>query len=386
MKQATLRNEHLIETVLFCRALRERGMSLTPFDAISAVSALDLIDIDDRTEAFLSLRSLLVSRVEDYPAFEELFGIFWSRLRGRLGVERPAEREAKQDIARRGRVLSSKRDQRNLGFLIEHWGREGSATAEPIELSAASDAESGAKDLSAFEREELEEISRLARRIVRRLARNPSRRWKTGRRGRRINLRGSFRRSVKTGGELVELSFRERRLKKTRLVVICDVSGSMDVYSRLLLQFVYGVQNSFGRVETFVFSTRLERITGHLKHRTYERALDRLSSEVRGWSGGTLIGPSIGAFNAGWPGLADKRTIVIILSDGWDTGEPEQLSRSLALLKNRAARVIWLNPLLGSPDYRPATRGMEAAIPHIDVFAPLHDVASLRALERHLIL
>jgi hypothetical protein len=153
-----------------------------------------------------------------------------------------------------------------------------------------------------------------------------------------------------------------------------------------LLQFVYGLQNSFARVETFVFSTSLVRITWHLRNRTYQRALARLSAQVRGWSGGTLIGASIAALNSEWPRLIDKRTIVVILSDGWDTGEPELLARQIAILKKHAARLIWLNPLLGNPRYQPMTRGMQAALPFINVFGPAHDLASLRALEPHLVL
>jgi uncharacterized protein with von Willebrand factor type A (vWA) domain len=191
---------------------------------------------------------------------------------------------------------------------------------------------------------------------------------------------------LKTGGELIELTYKERRPKRTKLVVICDVSGSMDIYSRLLLQFVYGLQNSFAKVESFVFATSLARITGELKNKTYKNALDRLATNVRGWSGGTRIGASLATFNAQSLPRVDKRTVVIILSDGWDTGEPEQLASALALLQQRAGRVIWLNPLLGSSDYAPMTRGMQAALPFINVFAPAHDLASLRALEPHLVL
>jgi uncharacterized protein with von Willebrand factor type A (vWA) domain len=243
---------------------------------------------------------------------------------------------------------------------------------------------SGESDFSRFGADDLREIARMAKRIVRKLASKPSRRWEPGRRGSRVDLRGSLRQSLSTGGELAQLSFKRRKRKKTRLVVICDVSGSMDLYSRLLLQFSYALQNSRARVETFVFSTSLERITGQLKDKAYERALDSLGG-TRGWSGGTLIGPSIAAFNFGWPQLVDRQTIVIILSDGWDTGEPEELSAALAALKKRAGRLIWLNPLLGSPTYKPLTRGIQAALPHIDVFAPLHNLQSLRALERHLV-
>ncbi len=203
---------------------------------------------------------------------------------------------------------------------------------------------------------------------------------------RKVDLRRALRQSMKNGGELVELSFKRRKHKKTRLVVICDVSGSMDLYSQILLQFVYGLQNSFARVETFVFSTTLERISGHLRGRDYKQALERMGTNVRGWSGGTLIGASIAAFNSGWTKLVDKRAVVIILSDGWDTGESEELGAALADLKRRAGKLVWLNPLLGSPAYQPLVRGMQTALPHIDVFAPLHNLASLRALERHLIL
>jgi uncharacterized protein with von Willebrand factor type A (vWA) domain len=192
--------------------------------------------------------------------------------------------------------------------------------------------------------------------------------------------------SLKTGGELIELAYKQRRPKRTKLVVICDVSGSMDMYSRLLLQFVYGLQNSFAKVESFVFATSLARITGDLKSKTYQRALDRLSANVRGWSGGTRIGASLATFYDQWQRRIDKRTVIIILSDGWDTGEPEQLAAVLMHLKQRAGRLIWLNPLLGSSAYEPMTRGMQAALPFIDVFAPAHNLASLRALEPHLVL
>ncbi|MGA9771503.1 MAG: VWA domain-containing protein [Blastocatellia bacterium] len=367
----------LTNTILFSRALRDRGINVTPSETIDAITTLRLIDLDDRRETFLSLRTVLTSRVEDYPVFEELFEVFWNRISARPAVERsyPA------------RLSSPQQTGKGLAFFLEHWGRTQSGSAQSTKLTAASDTESFAeKEFSLFRDDELEEINRLARRIVRRLARSPSRRWKPVRRGPRVLLRRTLRRSLSTAGELVELSFKRRKQKKTRLVVICDVSGSMDIYSRILLQFIYGLQNSFARVETFVFSTALERITAHLKHKNYRQALERLSSNVRGWSGGTLIGASLAAFNSGWLKLVDKRTIVIIMSDGWETGEPAELAAALAELKRHAGRLIWLNPLLGSSDYQPLVRGMQAALPSIDVLAPLYNLASLKALEQHLIL
>lgn len=365
----------MIQIVLLGRVLREHGVPVTPAEVVAAVTAFQVIDQTDREEVFLSLRCVFTSRVEDFAIFAELFDRFWENR-----VERDSSSKVKLQI-RPGAP------QRGLAYFLENWNASSSENSEPIKTPGASDTESRAdKDLCSLGRDELDEIARLARRIVKRLARNPSRRWRPVRRGRRINLRRSLRQSLKTGGEIVELSFKKRRPKRTKLVVICDVSGSMDIYSRLLLQFIYGLQNSFARVESFVFATSLSRITGYLKNKTYERALERLSSQVHGWSGGTRIGESLAAFNAEWLRRIDKRTVVIILSDGWDTGEPGQLAFALSQLQKRCGRLIWLNPLLGSSTYTPETRGMQAALPFVDVFKPAHDLASLRALEPHLVL
>jgi len=375
----------LTNTVLFCRALRERGVAATPAEAVDAARTLNLIDLDDRQETFLSLRSVLTSRVEDFENFAELFEEFWCGLGHRAEQRKNVAGESRLTRGREVRPPSREFSEKRLPFFLDNW-RAASNDSKEINIPAASNIESSAdKDFSVFGADELEEIARLARRIVRKLASKPSRRWKPVRRGSRVDLRRSFRTSLRTGGELVQLSFKQRKPKKTRLVVLCDVSGSMDLYTRLLLQFVHALQNSLARVETFVFSTSLERITGRLKNKDYERALELLG-ETRGWSGGTLIGPSLAAFDSGWPNLVDRRTIVIILSDGWDTGEPEELAASLARLKRRAGKLIWLNPLLASPEYRPLTRGMQAALPHLDLFAPMHNLRSLRALERHLVL
>lgn len=363
--------------VTFCRELREHGISVTPAEVITAAAAVQVIDTSDRDEVFLSLRSVLTTSVDDFPVFADLFKRFWTQSRRKTAL-RAVEPPRSQT-----RVKETK----GLDFLLEHWSSSLGADAKPAKLPGAGDDESRAqKDFSRFNNNELEEVSRLARRIVKRLANKPSRRWRPVRRGRRVNLRRSLRLSLKTGGELIDLAYKQRRPKRTKLFVICDVSGSMDIYSRLLLQFVYGLQNSFAKVESFVFATSLSRITGDLKNKTYQRALDRLALNVRGWSGGTRIGASLAHFNRLWLRRIDERTVVIILSDGWDTGEPEQLAQALARLQERAGRVIWLNPLLGNATYQPLTRGMQAALPFISVLAPAHDVASLRALEPHLVL
>lgn len=372
-------------TVHFARTLREAGVLASPAEAIDATRALELLDLGDRREVYLALRSVLASRPEDFPIYDRLFLAFWDEI-GRLpdptdapGTRPPPDGRAPPQQAGRRAAIG-----------LEQWMQPGSAgreESEPIGVPRVSDRESlGQKDFSTFGAEELDEISRVARRIARRLASRPSRRWKPARRGERISLRRTARQSFRTAGEPVELAYQRRKQRKTRLVVLCDVSGSMDLYSRFLLQFLFALQNLFARVETFVFSTRLSRITEELRSEGYRGALDRVARRVHDWSGGTRIGASLAAFHAEWGDLLDRRTIVIILSDGWDTGEPEQLGEELEWIRRRAGKVIWLNPLLGSPSYEPLTRGMQAALPHVDVFAPAHNLASLQALVRHLVL
>ena len=361
----------------FARALRQRGLLVTPAEAITATQALGLVDLSDRREVFLGLRSIFTSQPRDYPIFEELFSVWWDVRLNERGSSGPLlERIVPPRPAARNPLES--------GATVEQWALATDADGEPVFVPGASDRDSlRARNFSDFHGDELAEITRIARRIARRLARRPSRRWQSTRsRGGRLDMRRTVRRSMATGGNAAALLFRERKPRKTRLTAICDVSGSMDIYGRFLLQFLYALQNSFARVETFVFSTHLSRITDELETGSYREALARLASGGRGWSGGTRIGASLAEFSAGWPGTVDRRTIVVILSDGWDTGEPEILGDAMREIRSRAGKLIWLNPLLGNPSYQPLTRGMQAALPHIDIFAPGHNLTSLEHLGR----
>jgi uncharacterized protein with von Willebrand factor type A (vWA) domain len=370
-------------TLRLCRALRQRGVGTTPGDAVEAVRALERLDLSDRREVYVGLRAVVVRRVEDYPLYDELFELLWRPpIVPAAGGPRsipggtPLEREGEPATGRRSAAV----------LALERWLPAGERPTEPVGVPAfGAEPALARKDFATFTGSELEEVSRVAALLARRLARRPGRRWRPVPRGSRVHPRRTLRRAMRTGGELVELAYRVRKEKKSRLVVLCDVSGSMDLYARLLLQFLFALQHRFSRVETFVFSTRLSRVTDQLRTDRYSGALDRLAREVHDWSGGTRIGASLASFNAGWPRLVDPRTVVIILSDGWDTGPPEELSREMKRLGRRARRVIWLNPLLGTPGYQPLTRGMQAALPHVDVFAPAHDLASLQALARHLV-
>jgi uncharacterized protein with von Willebrand factor type A (vWA) domain len=272
--------------------------------------------------------------------------------------------------------------------------RRGSALArwvtspEPAEETVATAAMSAAESRrglapAAYSPEELAAMLRAARRMARRLALSRARRWRPSRRGRVLDARRTMMRALRTGGDPVELLRRRRRIRKTKLFVLCDVSGSMDLYARFLMQLLYALQDAFARVETFVFSTGLTRVTEPLRTLTFAEALARLAT-VRGFSGGTKIGECLVAFAREWERLIDTRSVVLVLSDGWDTGEPAQLAAVMQRLHRRAGRVIWLNPLLGSPGYEPQAAGMQAALPHIDVFAPAHDFESLRSMIRYL--
>lgn len=368
----------------FSRVLRERGIPTTTASSIDAVRALGAVDAADKRDVQLAFRSLFVNRRQDLAAFDELFEAWWEQARERSGVaKRVASRDRNPPV-----IAPGDEPQRGTGATaLTRWAASNADVDEgqPVPLAAPSlrDA-SGAKDFRHFTGDELGALEDLAARIVRQLRRRRSRRWRTARRRGRLDPRRIVRLALGTGGDPIRLARRERALRRTKLVVLCDVSGSMDLYTRFLLQVLYALQHAFARVETFAFSTRVARITESLSRGSYREALDALTALDSGWSGGTKIGESIEAVRTSWPRLFDRRTAVIVLSDGWDTGDPLILGSALQQLRRRVGRIIWLNPLLGNAAYQPLTRGMQAALPHIHVFAPAHDVPSLERLAEHL--
>jgi uncharacterized protein len=365
--------------VRFAALLRSQSLPITPRQAIEAVRGLDHLDLGDRHEVYLGLRALLVTRPEEATVFDRCFEAFW---RTRSEADEVAEALAGPSMP--GDVpeaLVDSQGARKERLELEGWGEEdeGEDGGEPIGVPVASEMEALAtRDFSTFSPDQLDELLRVTVQIARRLARRVSRRRRPVRRRGRVDLRRTLRANI-TRGEIIELRYRHRKRRKVRLVLLCDVSGSMDLYSRFLLQFLFALQHVFSRVETFTFSVHLTRVTDYLRARSYREVLRRLQ-DVRDWSGGTRIGESLAEFNRHWSHLVDRRTIVILLSDGWDTGDPEVLASELLRIKRRAGRVIWLNPLLGNPSYQPLTRGMAAALPLVDHFAAAHNLAALREL------
>jgi uncharacterized protein with von Willebrand factor type A (vWA) domain len=371
--------------LLFGRVLRGLGLDVNPGRMIDLVTALGFVDVGRRSDFRDAARALLVHRREDLPLFDEAFDFFW-RSRGRELTS--------LDL----RALGERRRYRRPRFVPPPLGEETStASADAPQPSADEPPVIQAtltysarellrrKDFADLTPRELEAVRMLMAEIVWRVRERQTRRRRPGR-GRLFDLRRTVRRNLRYGGEVLDWAERERKRKPRPLVILADVSGSMERYTRLLLLFTYGLARALEqKVEAFVFSTRLTRITRELHERDLDRALREVSRVVPDWSGGTRIGDALRTFNFQWGRrVLGRGAITLVISDGWDCGDVAVLGEEIARLQRSSRRLIWLNPLLGSPDYQPLTRGIQAALPHIDDFLPVHNLDSLEALARHL--
>jgi uncharacterized protein with von Willebrand factor type A (vWA) domain len=351
----------------FGRLLRLSDFDITAGRMIDAARALTEIDASNPEDFRLALQANFVSDASLLPLFDHLFTIYW-RTGGvpRITEGAPAPTPSP---SRGGRHAEKARAAARAAVAPE--GDNPEATAGATDLLTT-------KDFAGYPDEEVRRARRIIRALAPKLATVPSRRTRVARRGDTVDLRRSIRRSVRHGGEVLDLLRRRQRLRRLRVVLLCDVSGSMDLYSRSLVQFLYAIQNELRGVSTFVFSTRLNEITHLLKTRSYDEALSRLAAEVESWSGGTSIGRCLAQFDREYARRRlDSRTVLMIISDGWERGDVEQLRQAMASLKRRAYTIMWLNPLLASRDYRPLARGMAAALPYTDYFLPAHNLESL---------
>lgn len=370
--------------VLFGRVLRGLGMdAVGPGRVMDLANALELIQIGRRQEFYYAAQSLLVHRHEDIPLFRDAFDLFWVDPRDRVVARGARVDEApftrpeftppplQQSPAPEPEINDEDGVEERL--VIE-------ATYSPSDREALK-----RKDFSQLTDEEVRAIKALMDDVLWRPGTHRTRRLIAGR-GATLDLRRTLRRSMKHGGELLLFAEREPKIKPRPLVVIADISGSMERYTRLLLHFIYSLTAGLAQpVETFVFSTRLTRITRQLRQRSVDRALRDVSRAVTDWSGGTRIGEALKEFNYHWARrVLRSRSVVLVISDGWDRGEPALLKREMARLQRSCRRLIWLNPLLGAPDYEPLARGMQAALPHVDDFLPVHNLASLEDLAKQL--
>ncbi|HKY07797.1 MAG TPA: VWA domain-containing protein [Candidatus Binatia bacterium] len=370
----------------FARALKQLGVKVSLSQVLDASSSADFVDIGARADFRALLRANLISQKEDFPVFDMAFDCFWrEQAYERMPMETmeiqgtPTESDAPEGGDEEGGLEEAASEAiANENLQLENLDEFAVPTYSPQELM-------NRKDFSEMGVEESRAIARAIMLIATKIATQISRRKKLGRKGNTVDPRWTMRRSMKYGGEVVELVHRKKRIKKTRVVLLCDVSGSMDCYSRFLIQFMYGLQNELWGVETFVFSTSLSRITHLIRTKDIVNALEKISGSILGWSGGTNIGRSLHTFNRSFaPSMVTHRTVVVIISDGWDRGDVSLLEHEMQDLKRRAKKIIWLNPLLASENYEPLCKGMQAALPYLDMFLSVHNVNSLVSLGRTL--
>src|SRR6185312_3299907 len=371
------REQSMAQTITgFCRFVRAEGLSTGIKESVDALQVANLIGIEDRDQLKIGLRSVLCSSKEEWDRFEDLFWIFW-RDADTNAEKRPGTNGSKHQKEPLKGAVTSLLGNSSKGKTADEGGKAVVGASRGEHLKKA--------DFSQVTQNDLAELEKIAIQLIKRMSLRVSRRLKIMKAGRQIDLRRTIRKNISRGGDPIELSFKKRKLQQSRLVIVLDVSGSMNPYSLFLLRFAYALQKHFRKVNTFLFSTRLTDITVLLRSRDLRQSLQELAQESAGWSSGTQIGESLHEFNFHHARrLLTRDTIFIILSDGWDTGEPEALAAELAAIKARVRKLIWLNPLLGMKDYQPVTRGMSAALPYIDLFAPGHNLESLLALERHL--
>jgi uncharacterized protein len=353
--------------VTFGRVLREAGLEVGPGRLADALTGLDLVALSRQDDVYWTLRQTLVARREDLEAFDAAFRAWFLRAPTapvfRQGTEvtslRLLRRSAERKRAEEGGEPGE--DQTTLGY-------------SPDELLRR-------RDFADMTREEMENVSKLICEIASGRPRRKSRRLRPHHRGRDLDMRRLVRESLGTGGDAIERTFRSRVHVPRKVVVLCDVSGSMEAYARALVLFLHALARSGRGVETFAFGTRLTRLTRELIIRDPEGALGAASERVVDWSGGTRIGHSLKAFNDEWGRRALTRgAVVVIVSDGWEREDAAVVGHEMARLARQAYAVVWVNPLKGHPDYQPLAGGMRAALPFVDRFLSGHNLASLEEL------
>ena len=371
--------QFLHNLLLFGRLLRRLGLDINPGHMMDLVSALDQIEIGRKADFYFAARTLLVHEREHLALFDKAFELFWRKPAEEWNVDWPGTAQPR----RGSRPIVTPPPLERSTPQAEDSTSASSQELTVIEVTRTySDRERlRHKDFAEMSAEESEAVKQMMAHLLWKVSERRTRRKRPGK-GQWIDLRRTLRRSLRSEGEILRWSYREPKLKPRPLVVIADISGSMERYTRLLLHFIYGMKSARDQpVEAFVFSTRLTRITRPLQIRDLDLALKNVGQLVGDWAGGTRIGESLKTFNFAWGRRVLARgAVVLIISDGWDRGDVELLKREMARLRRNCHRLIWLNPLLGAPDYEPLTRGILAALPHVHDFLPVHNLASLEDL------
>jgi uncharacterized protein with von Willebrand factor type A (vWA) domain len=349
--------------VTFGRVLREAGIEVGPGRVADTLKGLDAVSLERQDDVYWTLRQTLVSRQEDLESFDLAFNSWFLRA----------------PVAPQSRTTDKRQGER----------RKGGEPGPGPEIDGGETSVGGwnaeellrAKDFGSMTPDELAQASRLIQKIAAARPRRRTRRLRPDSKGTALDVRGLVRASLSTGGDPVRRAFRSRGDAPRKLVLILDVSGSMDSYARAMLLYMHAARSAGSRVETFAFGTRLTRLTPELGSRDAETAFTAAAARVIDWSGGTRIGESLKAYNDEWGRRALTRgAVVVILSDGWELGDTKLVGREMERLARQAFAVVWVNPLKGHPEYEPQAGGMRAALPYIDRFLPGHNIASLEAL------
>jgi len=384
----------LKNAVVFTRALRSAGVPTDLRGALDFARALTLVEIGDRTQVHAAGSTIFCRRHAELPVYDAVFDQFWRRHEARItpaatraDTPRPQQKELEQAAA--APESTAERQGRRTGRPgraepSDHDGDE-QEIGEGRVVSPRAFSHAEAFSHREFERmtaSELRDAERLIDLLRPRLETRLTRRYEHHPHGRRLAPRAMFRRNLATGGDMVDWVWRRRVRRPRTIVVLCDVSGSMERHARLLLRFVQALTLASGvRTESFVFGTRLTRVTHELRGRDPDVAIHRVSETVTDWSGGTRIGESLRTFNLRWARRVLRSSgVVIVVSDGWDRGDPALVGVETARLQRNCHRLIWLNPLAGVDGYQPLAAGMAAAYPFVDDFLPIHNLASLERL------
>jgi len=376
--------------VRFGQLLRVMGVDVSSSQVLDLAQALDHISISNRDEFYTACRALLIGRREDFLVFDQAFQYFWqSEPEGADPVSPPPGTKLKlmrlpaRHARSRGQGVDDDRDAEGESPEPGEQQEKGLPRAQMI---YGAQEVLRTKDFGEMSWEEIQAARRTISQLEWRLGERRTRRSRLSPKG-RLYLRHVVRDNLRFGGEPLVLTFRRRATRPRPLVVLCDISGSMERYSRMLLHFIHALTHGLvdTQVEAFVFGTRLTRITRHLRHRDVDESLDELGQAVRDWSGGTRIGETLKTFNYHWARrVLGSGAVVLIISDGWDRGNIDLLTHEIGRLQRSAYRLMWLNPLLGSADYRPVQQGMAAVLPCVDDFLPVHNLGSLEQLARTL--
>ena len=355
----------------FCRVLRRAGVRLPPSATINFVEALGLVGAETRDAVYWAGRATLIHRPEDIVLYDRVFSVYWQKRVGETvgfeGTPQPV-------------VLALDLGEDNGPDDAGDESDDGDSEIQPVRFSRTEILTS--KDFADCTQQELDELTRLMSRLAFTTSQRRSRRLTpTKGRGDRPDLRRTVRRALRHHGEPMHRAYLEKSTRPRRLVLVLDVSGSMEPYARALIRFAHAATVARGRVEVFALGTRLTRLTRHLTSRDPDMALSAALPEVKDWAGGTRLGEGIREFNDEWGirGMA-RGSIVVILSDGWDRGDPTELAAEMERLRRVTRELIWVNPLKATPGYAPLAAGMAAALPHVDRFIEGHSYASLEQL------